>query len=74
VSGIRSARTELGLAPGKPMPLMAQNPTDADLERLERFVANAPPEVSDKERRRLAEHSAKVGELEAQVEKLRART
>ena len=37
VSGIRSARTELGLAPGKPMPLMVQNATDADLERLDRF-------------------------------------
>jgi len=37
ISAIRSARTELGLAPGKPMPLMAQLGTDDDHERLERF-------------------------------------
>jgi valyl-tRNA synthetase len=147
VSGIRSARTELGLAPGKPMPLMVQNAADADLDRLqrfdglirrlarlesietvtadrdtadcavqlagemrlliplaglvdlgeeiarlekqldrekngkavaekklanERFVANAPAEVVGKERQRLAEHSARVVELDAQVRKLRA--
>jgi len=146
VSGIRSARTELGLAPGKPMPLMVQNATEADLDRLrrfdglirrlarlesietvaadrdtadcavqlagemrlliplaglvdlgeeitrlekqlererkgeqvasnklanERFVANAPAAVVDKERQRLAEHSARVTELETQLEKLR---
>jgi valyl-tRNA synthetase len=38
----------------------------------ERFVANAPAEVVDKERQRLAEHTAKVDELAAQIEKLRA--
>jgi valyl-tRNA synthetase len=37
ISAIRSARTELGLAPGKPMPLMAQLGDDEDHERLERF-------------------------------------
>jgi len=39
ISAIRSARTELGLAPGKPMPLMVQLGTDDDLERLQRFGA-----------------------------------
>ena len=38
----------------------------------ERFVDNAPAEVVDKERQRLAEHGAKVAELEAQIGKLRA--
>ncbi|MEE4304959.1 MAG: valine--tRNA ligase, partial [Wenzhouxiangella sp.] len=37
ISAIRSARTELGLAPGKPMPLMVQLGDDEDHERLERF-------------------------------------
>ncbi|RFF30294.1 valine--tRNA ligase [Wenzhouxiangella sediminis] len=37
ISAIRSARTELGLAPGKPMPLMVQLGGDDDHERLERF-------------------------------------
>ncbi|NBD96013.1 MAG: valine--tRNA ligase [Gammaproteobacteria bacterium] len=37
ISAIRSARTELGLAPGKPMPLMVQLGNDEDHERLERF-------------------------------------
>jgi valyl-tRNA synthetase len=147
ISAIRSARTELGLAPGKPMPLMVQLGEDEDHERLERFgtlirrlariesiervaddrdsgdcavalagnlrlliplaglvdigeelarlgkqlereqkgltqaekklanerfVDNAPAEVVDKERQRLTEHKAKVSELGAQIEKLRA--
>ncbi len=147
VSAVRSARTELGLAAGKPMPLLVQNASENDLERVERFgglirrlarletidavsderdtadcavqlagemrlliplaglvdmgeeiarlekqlererkglqvaekkltnerfVANAPAEVVDKERQRLAEHGQKVAELEAQIEKLRA--
>jgi valyl-tRNA synthetase len=38
ISAIRSARTELGLAPGKPMPLMVQLGKDDDHERLERFA------------------------------------
>ncbi len=145
ISAIRSARTELNLAPGKPMPLMVQLGEVEDHERLERFdtlirrlariesiervddnrdsgdsavalaghlrlliplaglvdigeelarinkqlererkgltqaekklanerfVANAPAEVVDKERQRLSEHQATVAELEAQVEKL----
>jgi valyl-tRNA synthetase len=37
ISAIRSARTELGLAPGKPMPLMVQLGENEDHERLERF-------------------------------------
>ncbi|WP_376695883.1 valine--tRNA ligase [Wenzhouxiangella sp. EGI_FJ10305] len=37
ISAIRSARTELGLAPGKPMPLMVQLGKESDHERLERF-------------------------------------
>ncbi|MBY6205921.1 valine--tRNA ligase [Halomonas denitrificans] len=147
VGAVRSARTELGLAAGKPMPLLVQNATDADLDRIERFdglirrlarletidavsddrdtadcavqlagemrlliplaglvdmgeeiarlekqlererkglqvaekklanerfVGNAPAEVVDKERQRLADHGQKVAELEAQIEKLRA--
>ncbi|QKK01691.1 MAG: valine--tRNA ligase [Pseudomonadota bacterium] len=39
ISAIRSARTELGLAPGKPMPLVVQLGTDDDHERLQRFGA-----------------------------------
>jgi len=38
----------------------------------ERFVANAPAEVVDKERLRLTEHKAKVEELSAQIAKLSA--
>jgi valyl-tRNA synthetase len=147
ISAIRSARTELNLAPGKPMPLMVQHgdPTDhkrlehfADLIRRlariesidrvpedrdssdcavalaghmrlliplaglvdigeelarlnkqlereqkglegvqkklsnERFVANAPPEVVEKERERLTAHQNKVNELSAQIAKLEA--
>ncbi|NDY94952.1 valine--tRNA ligase [Wenzhouxiangella limi] len=37
VSAIRSARTELNLAPGKPMPLLIEEGSPADLARLERF-------------------------------------
>ena len=37
ISAIRSARTELNLAPGKPMPLMVQAGTTEDHERLVRF-------------------------------------
>ncbi|NEZ04561.1 valine--tRNA ligase [Wenzhouxiangella sp. XN201] len=37
ISAIRSARTELGLAPGKPMPLMVQLGDNDDHERLNRF-------------------------------------
>ncbi|MDZ7791264.1 MAG: valine--tRNA ligase [Xanthomonadales bacterium] len=37
ISAIRSARTELGLAPGKPMPLMVQLGKPDDHQRLERF-------------------------------------
>ncbi|QOC23032.1 valine--tRNA ligase [Wenzhouxiangella sp. AB-CW3] len=145
ISAIRSARTELNLAPGKPMPLMVQQGDASDHKRLERFaqlirrlarietidrvdddrdsgdcavalagnlrlliplaglvdigeelarinkqlererkgleqaekklanerfVANAPAEVVDKERQRLAEHQTTVAELEAQVRKL----
>jgi valyl-tRNA synthetase len=145
ISAIRSARTELNLAPGKPMPLMVQLGEAEDHKRLEhfaelirrlarieaidrvpddrdsgdcavalagnlrlliplaglvdigeelarinkqlererkgleqvqkklaneRFVENAPAEVVDKERQRLADHQTTVAELEAQVEKL----
>jgi valyl-tRNA synthetase len=38
----------------------------------ERFVANAPADVVARERQRLAEHTEKVADLEAQIEKLRA--
>jgi valyl-tRNA synthetase len=147
VSAIRSARTELNLAPGKPMPLMVQHGDPVDHKRLEhfaelirrlariesidrvpedrdssdcavalagqmrlliplaglvdigeelarlnkqlereqkglegvekklsneRFVANAPPEVVEKERERLAAHQNKVKELSAQIAKLEA--
>jgi len=37
ISAIRSARTELQLAPGKPMPLLIQHGEDSDRERLRRF-------------------------------------
>src|SRR5690625_7872307 len=37
ISAVRSARTELGLAPGKPMPLLIQRGSSDDLERLARF-------------------------------------
>ncbi len=145
ISAIRSARTELNLAPGKPMPLMIQQgesgdhlrlekfndlirrlaridsidrvPEDRDsgdcavalagklrlliplaglvdigeeLARLnkqlereqkglegvekklanERFVANAPAEVVEKERERLTAHQSKVQELSGQIKKL----
>ena len=147
ISAIRSARTELNLAPGKPMPLLIQHAGSEDRARLERFgglikrlarletieivpddrdtsdsavslagdlrlliplaglvdiaeelarlekqlerekkglmgtegklanerfVANAPAEVVDKERLRLTEHKAKVEELSAQIAKLSA--
>ncbi|HLR86324.1 MAG TPA: valine--tRNA ligase [Wenzhouxiangella sp.] len=142
ISAVRSARTELGLAPGKPMPLLIQRGSSDDHERLarfgpfiqrlariesidrvdgsrdsadcavalagdmrlliplaglvdisaeierlkkqlareekglkqtegklanERFVANAPAAVVDKERQRLADHQASVRELSAQI-------
>jgi len=145
ISAVRSARTELGLAPGKPMPLLIQRGSDSDHERLarfgpfiqrlariesidrvddsrdsadcavalagdmrlliplaglvdisaeierlqkqlareekglkqtegklanERFVANAPAAVVDKERQRLADHQARVRELSAQIDTL----
>jgi valyl-tRNA synthetase len=145
ISAIRSARTELNLAPGKPMPLMVQLGEVEDHERLERFdtlirrlarieiiervdddrdsgdsavalagnlrlliplaglvdieeelarlskqldrekkgleqaekklankrfVDNAPNEVVEKERQRLADHQTTVTELNAQIEKL----
>jgi len=145
ISAIRSARTELSLAPGKPMPLLIQHADDSDRARLsqfnelirrlarlesieivpddrdtadaavslagrmrlliplaglvdigeelarlekqlereqkgleitekklanERFVANAPADVVDKERARLAEHRSKVAELGTQIDKL----
>src|SRR5690625_3065552 len=37
ISAVRSARTELGLAPGKPMPLLIQRGSSDDHERLARF-------------------------------------
>jgi len=37
IAGIRSARTELNLAPGKPMPLLVQQGDDEDDERFRRF-------------------------------------
>jgi valyl-tRNA synthetase len=145
ISAIRSARTELNLAPGKPMPLLIQAGSEQDhlrlerfgdlirklarLERIEtvdsdfdsaacatalagelrlliplaglvdvaeelarlnkqlereekgmdqvdkklsneRFVANAPAEVVDKERRRLDEHRNTVSELRNQIQRL----
>ncbi|MEN1728251.1 MAG: class I tRNA ligase family protein, partial [Pseudomonadota bacterium] len=147
ISAIRSARTELNLAPGKPMPLLIQHGSEADRERLnrfedlikrlarlerietvaddrdssdcavalagdmrlliplaglvdvgeelarlekqldreskglmgtekklanERFVANAPAEVVERERERLVEHQTKVDELRSQIDKLKA--
>jgi len=146
IVAVRSARTELQLAPGKPMPLLIQQAADNDRERLtrfdalirrlarlesielvaddrdsgdcavqlagnmrlliplaglvdiaeelarlekqlqrekkgleqaekklanERFVANAPAEVVEKERQRLAEHQRKTEELQAQMARLR---
>jgi len=146
ISAIRSARTELSLAPGKPMPLLIQHADDSDRARLsqfnelirrlarlesieivpddrdtadaavslagrmrlliplaglvdigeelarlekqlereqkgleitekklanERFVANAPADVVDKERERLVEHQSKAAELSAQIGKLK---
>ncbi len=145
IMAVRSARTELNLAPGKPMPLLVQlaGPEDAErfdrfgdlvrrLARLEsieltdeardssdcavqlcgemrlliplaglvdigeelarlnkqlererkglqqvtgklaneRFVANAPTEVVDKERQRKTDHERSVEELEAQIARL----
>jgi len=145
IAAVRSARTELQLAPGKPMPLMIQQASDDDRERLtrfdalirrlarlesielaaddrdsgdcavqlagnmrlliplaglvdiaeelarinkqyerelkgleqaekklanQRFVANAPAEVVDRERQRLAEHQRKTEELQAQIARL----
>jgi valyl-tRNA synthetase len=147
IAGIRSARTELNLAPGKPMPLLVQQAGEEDRKRFERFgglvqrlarldsielvddsrdssdcavqlcgrmrlliplaglvdldeelarlnkqlererkgleqaenklanqrfVANAPAAVVDKERQRREQHAATVGELEQQVAKLEA--
>jgi len=148
ISAVRSARTELNLAPGKPMPLLIQQANQEDRSRLnrfdelirrlarieridvvpddedhaagsavalaghlrlliplaglvdiaeelarlekqlereakglevtekklanERFVANAPAEVVDKERNRLAEHRGKVAELKTQIDRLKA--
>ncbi len=37
ISAIRSARTELNLAPGKPMPLLIEEGSPSDLARMERF-------------------------------------
>jgi valyl-tRNA synthetase len=37
ISAVRSARTELNLAPGKPMPLVIQNAESSDRDRLGRF-------------------------------------
>ncbi|MFW5815705.1 MAG: class I tRNA ligase family protein, partial [Wenzhouxiangella sp.] len=37
VSAVRSARTELNLAPGKPMPLLIEDGSPADLDRMARF-------------------------------------
>ncbi|MBS3742887.1 MAG: valine--tRNA ligase [Wenzhouxiangellaceae bacterium] len=37
IMGVRSARTELDLAPGKPMPLLVQQASGEDAERFERF-------------------------------------
>ncbi|MDT8437520.1 MAG: valine--tRNA ligase [Wenzhouxiangellaceae bacterium] len=39
ILAVRSARTELQLAPGKPMPLLIQQATGEDRERLTRFDA-----------------------------------
>jgi len=147
ILAVRSARTELNLAPGKPMPLLVQRADDQDRSRLnrfgvlirrlarldtielvgedrdpadcavqlaghmrlliplaglvdtaeelarlekqlereqkgldqaerklanERFVANAPDAVVDKERRRKADHQRKVEELNGQIQRLRA--
>ena len=147
ITAVRSARTELNLAPGKPMPLLVQRAVGEDAERLERFgalvmrlarlesiervdddrdsgdcavqlagdmrlliplagvvdlseelarlnkqlerergglaqaekklanerfVANAPEAVVDKERQRLAQHRSTVAELEQQIGKLEA--
>ncbi|MDT8448627.1 MAG: valine--tRNA ligase [Wenzhouxiangellaceae bacterium] len=145
VLAVRSARTELNLAPGKPMPLLVQQASGDDRARLERFdtlirrlarletieladddrdpsdcavqlagnmrlliplaglvdigeelarlnkqlereqkgldqasrklanerfVANAPAEVVEKERQRLAEYRSKVEELQSQIVRL----
>ena len=145
IMAVRSARTELNLAPGKPMPLLVQQAGTEDAERFrrfgdlvqrlarlesieltdetrdssdcavqlcgemrlliplaglvdigeelarlnkqlererkglvqvtgklanERFVANAPAEVVDKERQRKIDHERSVEELEAQIERL----
>jgi len=145
ITAVRSARTELALAPGKPMPLLVQQASsddaarferfgdlvrrlarlasieladkardssdcavqlcgemrlliplaglvdvEAELARLnkqlereskglaqvagklanERFVANAPASVVEKERRRKVEHERSVEELQAQIAKL----
>ena len=37
ITAIRSARTELNLAPGKPMPLLVQQGSASDHDRLDRF-------------------------------------
>jgi len=37
ISAVRSARTELNLAPGKPMPLLIQQCSDGDQDRLDRL-------------------------------------
>ena len=146
IMGVRSARTELNLAPGKPMPLLVQQAGSEDADRFgrfgdlvrrlarlesielvgsardssdcavqlcgemrlliplaglvdigeelarlnkqlererkglqqvtgklsnERFVANAPAEVVEKERQRKVDHERSVEELEAQVARLK---
>ncbi|MEM7053750.1 MAG: valine--tRNA ligase [Pseudomonadota bacterium] len=146
ISGIRSARTELQLPPGKPMPLLVQQADDSDRSRLirfnqlikrlarlesidlvdssrdssdcavqlcgdlrlliplaglvdigeelmrltkqrereqkgldivekklanERFIANAPATVVEKERTRQQEHQAAIDQLDQQLEKMR---
>ncbi|MBS3745834.1 MAG: valine--tRNA ligase [Wenzhouxiangellaceae bacterium] len=146
IMGVRSARTELDLAPGKPMPLLVQQASGEDAERFERFgelvrrlarletielvdeardasdcavqlcgemrlliplaglvdveaelarlnkqlereskglaqvtgklanerfVANAPAEVVEKERRRKVDHERSVEELKAQIARLK---
>ncbi len=145
ILAVRSARTELHLAPGKPMPLLVQQAAGDDRDRLarfdnlirrlarlesielvgnerdsgdcavqlagnmrlliplaglvdieeelarlgkqlerehkgleqagkklanERFVANAPAEVVERERQRLAEHQRKTEEISAQIQRL----
>jgi len=37
ISGLRSARTELNIAPGKPLPLLIEQGTDSDRDRMSRL-------------------------------------